>query len=101
MTPPAHERSTTPDLSREEAWVAHAALLRAAEQAVDTGAESPAELTLVRHVEDGSPFEPEDLKLLREALVSYLAAAPLRDRAPGRAVLRRVDAALGALPQSA
>ena len=101
MTPPAHRRSTALDLSREEAWVAHVALLQAAEKAVDDGAESPAELGLVRRLEDGIPFNEEGLTLLREALVSYLRDAPLRDRAPGRAALRSVDAALDAPPRSA
>lgn len=101
MTPPAHGRSTALDLSREEAWIAHVALLRAAEEAVEDGAESPAELGLVRRIEDGTPFDEEGLTLLREALVSYLADAPLRDRAPGRDALRSVDAALDAQPPSA
>jgi len=101
MTPPAHGRSTALDLSREEAWIAHVALLRAAEKAVDDGAESPAELELVRRIEDVTPFDEEGLTLLREALVSYLTDAPLRDRAPGRAALRSVDAALDAPPRSA
>lgn len=101
MSPPAHERSIALDLSREEAWVAHTALLRAAEEAVDNGAESPAELDLVQRIEDGTPFDEEGLTLLRGALVAYLADAPLRDRAPGRGALRSVDAALDAPPRSA
>ncbi|GAB3415377.1 hypothetical protein GCM10027435_11440 [Haloparvum alkalitolerans] len=101
VTPPAHDDPTAPDLGREEAWVAHVALLAATEEAVEAGAESPPELDALATLEGDGLFDGDELRLLRDALVTYLGDAPLRDRAPGRAALRSVNAAIRGRPPSA
>lgn len=101
MTQPAHDDPTAPDLGREEAWVTHVALLAATEEAVDTGAKSPPEFDALVTLEDDGRFDRDELRLLRDALVTYLGDAPLRDRAPGRTALRSVNAAIRGRPTSA
>ena len=90
MTPPTTDGPPAPTTSREEAWVAHAALIDAAKSADgDDGYRRP-----IRSIERGTPLDDEGVALLRDALVDYLGDAPVRDRAPGRALLRRTaDAA--------
>ncbi|QHS17019.1 hypothetical protein GWK26_07605 [haloarchaeon 3A1-DGR] len=94
MTTSAHEGSTTLDLSREGSWVAHAALVRSGREATEAGEARPVECRLLEKIEDDEPFEPAELSTLRDALVSYLGDAPIRDRAPGREALRTVSTAL-------
>jgi len=92
MAPP-----TTGDpipLSREEAWVAHAALIAAGEAAVDAGDDAPAQCRPLRRIERDRALTPDGAALLRDALIDYLGDAPVRDRAPGRALLRRIDDAV-------
>ena len=90
---------------REEAWVAHVALLAACERFADTetdtvaaleadtapvdAVENPPHRRPLRRIERGEPLGDEGTALLREALVDYLGDAPVRDRAAGRALLRR------------
>ncbi|WP_096390724.1 DUF7853 family protein [Halopenitus persicus] len=95
MTTSAHEGSTTLDLSRKGAWVAHAALVRSGREATEAGETQPVERRLLEKIEDDEPFDAAELSALRDALVSYLGDAPVRDRAPGRDVLRTVTAAIG------
>ncbi|WP_144924136.1 DUF7853 family protein [Halorubrum salsamenti] len=94
MTPPTTGDPIPLSLSREEAWVAHAALLDAGAAAVDAGDDAPAQCRPIRRVERERPFAPGDAVVLRDALIDYLGDAPVRDRAPGRALLRRVDDAV-------
>jgi len=47
-------------------------------------------------IECGEPLNDESVILLRDALVDYLGDAPVRDRAPGRTLLRRTDDAADA-----
>jgi len=94
MAPPTTGDSITLSLSHEEAWVAHAALLDAGEAAVDAGDDAPAQCRPIRRIERGRPLAPRDAVLLRDALVDYLGDAPVRDRAPGRALLGRIDDAV-------
>ncbi|MBP1921851.1 hypothetical protein J2751_000848 [Halorubrum alkaliphilum] len=98
-------------LGREEAWVAHAALLAACERSVDADpdavaaietdatridpAETPPHGVPLRSIERDEPLDAEETALLREALIDYLGDAPVRDRAAGRALLRRTATAVG------
>ncbi|MDB2223900.1 hypothetical protein PN419_15200 [Halorubrum ezzemoulense] len=90
MTPPTTDGPPAPTTSREEAWVAHAALLDAARSATDD--EAPYHRP-IESLERGAALDDEGVALLRDALVDYLGDAPVRDRAPGRALLRRTDEA--------
>ncbi|WP_435094207.1 hypothetical protein [Halorubrum sp. N11] len=81
-------------LSLEEAWVAHAALFHAGEAAVAAGDDAPGECRLLRSIERDRALTPDGAALLRDALIDYLGDAPVRDRAPGRALLRRIDDAV-------
>ncbi|GAA0724460.1 hypothetical protein J2744_002368 [Halorubrum trapanicum] len=94
MTPPTTDGPPAPTTSREEAWVAHAALLDAAQSATDDDAPYHRP---IESIERGTALDDEGVALLRDALVDYLGDAPVRDRAPGRALLRRTDDAADAL----
>jgi len=100
MTPPTNGDRIRLSLSREEAWVAHAALLDAGAAAVDAGDDAPAQCRPIRRIERDRALASEGAELLRDALIDYLGDAPVRDRAPGRAVLRRVDDAVESRPRS-
>lgn len=95
MSEPAHEDPAAIEFDREEAWVVHTALLTSIEADLDAGEESSAEIRLLREVEADAAFDTSELALVRDALVAYLGDAPLRDRAPGRAALRRIHATIG------
>jgi len=87
MTPPTTDGPPAPTTSREEAWVAHAALIDAATAADgDRPYHRP-----IESIERGAALDDEEVALLRDALIDYLGDAPVRDRAPGRALLRRTD----------
>jgi hypothetical protein len=96
-------RTDTADLalSREEAWVAHAALLDACERAVDAGGDAAPYRRPIADIERGEELDADGTALLRDALVDYLGDAPVRDRAPGRALLRRTDDAVDSAPRRA
>lgn len=94
MTPPTTGEPIPLSLSHEEAWVAHAALVDAGEAAADAGDDAPPQCRPIRRIERGRPLAPRGAALLRDALVDYLGDAPVRDRAPGRELLRRVDEAV-------
>lgn len=72
--------------------MAHAALLNAARSATD---EDLSYRRPIESIERGAALDDEGVALLRDALVDYLGDAPVRDRAPGRALLRRTDDAAG------
>lgn len=100
MSAPAHgnrrDRGAL-DFSREEAWVVHAALLARIGRLTEDGKEAAAECRTLRKLEAERPqFETDEAELLFEALGEYLADAPLRDRAPGRAALDSVRKTLPA-----
>ncbi len=99
MTPPTNDGRVPLPSTHEEAWVAHAALLDASEAAVDAGDDAPPQLRPLRGIERERRLDPEEIELLRDALVDYLGDAPVRDRAPGRTLLRRADDALDASPR--
>lgn len=80
------------DCSRAEAWVIHAALLDRIERETDSGNDIDQEMSLLRAIErDDYAFDMSDLDLLRNALSTYLADAPSRDRVPGQSVLDQID----------
>jgi hypothetical protein len=88
MTPP-HDDSVRLPSSTAEAWVAHVALLDAYERAVDAGEDGSRHGEALEQIEAGCALDRAGRVLLCEALVEYLADAPLRDRAVGRTLLRR------------
>jgi hypothetical protein len=90
MAPPGTDTSGVA-FSREEAWVAHAALLDACDRAAETGEDVARYRRPLRDIEQGRPLDPPAVALLRDALVEYLGDAPIRDRALGRALLCRTD----------
>ncbi|EMA61580.1 DUF7853 family protein [Halorubrum kocurii] len=96
MVPPTTGNPIPLSLSREEAWVAHAALLDAGAAAVDDGDDAPPQCRPIRRIERDRALTPDGAALLRDALIDYLGDAPVRDRAPGRALLRRIDDAVDA-----
>lgn len=87
--------------SRKEAWVAHAALLDACERAVERDADASAYSRPLDRIERGRALTIEDERVLRDALVDYLGDAPLRDRAPGRALLRRAADSVDSVARNA
>ncbi|WP_101295233.1 DUF7853 family protein [Halegenticoccus soli] len=93
MTASAHNPAAL-DLTREEAWVVHAAVLAAIERELDDGNDAPDELALLRALEADDGFEPDQLRLLRRILSQYLTDAPDRDDEPGRSVLDDIELAL-------
>jgi|AntRauMinimDraft_4_1070384.scaffolds.fasta_scaffold00038_39 hypothetical protein len=96
MPPSTNADLPPPATSHEEAWVAHAALLDAGATAAAAGDETPPQCRPRRHIECGRALDADGVELLRDALIDYLGDAPVRDRAPGRSLLRRVDAAVEA-----
>ncbi|WP_435146567.1 hypothetical protein [Halobaculum sp. P14] len=97
MPAPVRDRPTVLSFTREEAWVAHVALLAQLRAAVDADDSKPdyPEVDALEAVEaDSDRFEPQHVRVIRDALVSYLGDAPVRDRAPGRDALQAVNAAL-------
>jgi hypothetical protein len=76
------------DLSREEAWVLHAAVLDHVERTVAADRSPDRAMDVLERVEACDPLDPTDRSLARDALVTYLDDdAPERDRAPGREIL--------------
>lgn len=101
MTPQSNDGRTAFEFTREEAWVAHAALLAASEEAVDGGDDAPPQLRPVRSIERERALDAAELELLRDALVNYLGEAPIRDRAPGRSLLEGIEETLEPPPRNA
>ena len=93
MPAPIRDRTRLLDVTREEAWVVHAALMEQL-QADDDRDPDAVEVDALGALEDARRFNYEELHAVREALVEYLVDAPLRDRPAGRTALRTADAAL-------
>jgi hypothetical protein len=72
------------DLSREEAWVLHAAVLAHVERAVAAGGSPDRALTILDRIESCAPLDAADRDVVREALSTY--DAPDRDRASVEAI---------------
>ncbi|WP_251328716.1 hypothetical protein [Haloplanus pelagicus] len=79
------------DLSREQAWVLHAALLDHVERTVDAGRSPDRAVAILERTETCEPLDPADRALVRDALTTYLTDAPARDRKPARAILTALD----------
>jgi hypothetical protein len=73
------------DLSREEAWVLHAAVLDHVERVVAAGETPNRALTTLDRIESCAPLDAADRDIVREALSAY--DAPDRDR-PAVAAIR-------------
>ncbi|SEO55420.1 hypothetical protein SAMN04487948_103203 [Halogranum amylolyticum] len=95
MTETAHGDPVTLDLSPEEAWVLHTAVLAAVERAVENDQSVDCRVNLLETVEGERVFTPDELQSLRTALQTYFGDAPDRDRETAISVLAAVDAALG------
>ncbi|MFB6102772.1 MAG: hypothetical protein ABEJ73_09415 [Haloplanus sp.] len=75
------------DLSREEAWVLHAAVLDHIERTVAADRSPERGVAVLDRVEACEPLDSAGRGLVRDALAAYLDGAPERDRAPARAIL--------------
>ncbi|AKU06388.1 MULTISPECIES: DUF7853 family protein [Haloferax] len=94
MTTSAQDRPTALDLSREETWVVHAALLDAIERAVDADEEPTPAPGLLARVEAGDEdFDSAELDYLVDALRTYRKQAPARDDHHISRVLEHIEAA--------
>lgn len=96
MSKTAHGDPVTLDLSTEEDWVAHAAVLAALDRATEkdgTGDTSWCEVGLLETIEGDRAFTSEELRLLRSALREYLDEAPVRDREPALSILDTINTA--------
>ncbi|ADQ65677.1 hypothetical protein GL213_00325 [Halogeometricum borinquense] len=95
MSASAHDCPTELDLTHEEAWALHAALLVSIEDAVEAG-EDPDELvSFLTRVEENADFECDELASLVEVLRSYVnGQAPSRDRRPARNAINNIQTAL-------
>ncbi|WP_251342199.1 hypothetical protein [Haloplanus halophilus] len=79
------------DLSREEAWVLHAAVLDHVERTVEAGRSPDRGVAILKRIEACEPLDPADRAIVRDALATYLPDAPERDRASARAILAALD----------
>lgn len=97
MANPEHENGVTLDLSEEEEWVLHAALLDHLDRQADGDTdEKPEAVSLLEQLEDDGELVLEHgwLQLVRDVLSEYLAGAPLRDRATCRSILSEIRESL-------
>jgi hypothetical protein len=79
------------DLSREEAWVLHAALTRAVDRALDADETPRYAQSLVLQVEAGeTAFGATALRYLADVLATHLEDAPERDEAVAATLLSRI-----------
>jgi len=91
----AHDHAASLDLTRQEAWVIHAALLDHIERSLAEGDEAPQSVSLLERMEaDGDAFTPAQLRLLREALAEYLVDPPARDRPTAERLLVAIEDAM-------
>jgi hypothetical protein len=95
MTTPAPDSPLALDLSREERWVAHHAVLARVERDIDADNDpSEARDLLVKLEDDDSDYDADELRLMRDCLEAYLTDAPDCDVDPGRSALDSVELAL-------
>ncbi|MFB6093161.1 MAG: hypothetical protein ABEK02_09145 [Haloquadratum sp.] len=95
MTASAHNSPISLDLTREEAWVVHAALVDAIEELRDDDEDPAQAVAMLRSVEGDATFEPEELDRLAEVLRTYAESdVPSRDRQHARDVVDHIEAAL-------
>lgn len=97
MPAPVRDRTALLDVTREEAWVVHSALmeqLRTAAASDDLDCDAVEVDALERLERSPGQFTLDEVRAVRDALVEYLAHAPPRDRPPGRSALRTVETVL-------
>ena len=95
MTASTHNSPISLDLTREEAWVVHAAVVAAIERRVDDEQDPSDALDLRRALEADATFEADELEYLLEVLRTYAEEdAPSRDRPSVRRVIDDVEAEL-------
>jgi hypothetical protein len=82
------------DLSRADAWVLHAALLRWIEGEIDEDRTPRFEFGLLRKVEECEPLTTAELRVVRQVLEAYRDEAPPEDEAAVESLLSDVDDAL-------
>ncbi|WP_435067876.1 hypothetical protein [Haloplanus sp. C73] len=94
---PAHRHGPRGvDLSREEAWVLHAAVLDHAERTVAAGRDPAQAVAVLDRIEAGERLDETARTVAQDALETYLESAPERDRA----LADEIRAALGAQASS-
>ena len=95
MTTPAPDNPLALDLSREERWVAHTAVLARVERDLDAD-EDPAEARslLAKLEQDDADYDAAELRVVRDCIETYLEDAPDRDVEPGRGALDSVELVL-------
>jgi hypothetical protein len=84
MSPTTNHGPDGVDLSREEAWVLHAAVLDHVERVVAAGETPERALTILDRIESSAPLDAADHDIVREALSAY--DAPDRDRTSVEAI---------------
>lgn len=80
MTASARGNPAAIDLTREEAWVVHAALLAYIEREFTDGRRADRECALLRKIEGDAEFDADDLRVIRRTVGRYRDDAPARDR---------------------
>ncbi|MFB6122109.1 MAG: hypothetical protein ABEJ78_01440 [Haloferacaceae archaeon] len=93
MTQPTQHGPAELDLSREQAWVLHAAVLDYVDAEREVGNEPAREVSLLRAIESGGDLTDGDAARIAELLATYLDGAPAMDLPHGRAVLDAVETA--------
>ncbi|MGQ4556423.1 DUF7853 family protein [Halobellus sp. GM3] len=95
MTASAHDSPTSLDLTREEAWVVHAAVVTAVERLADDEQDPSDAVALLRSLEVDETFETGELEHLLDVLRTYLEDdAPSSDRESARRVVEAIEGAL-------
>ncbi|SEA21226.1 hypothetical protein SAMN04488065_2274 [Haloplanus vescus] len=74
------------DLSREAAWVLHAAVVEHAERTAAADGDVGRVVAVIDRIESGARLDETDREVAREALDAHLENAPERDREPAAAV---------------
>ena len=82
------------DLSRRDAWVLHAALLRWIDSEIDDDRTPRFEFGLLRKVEECDRLTTAELRVVRQVLDAYREDAPEADRPTVDSLLADVDDAL-------
>lgn len=95
MTPSARDCPTGLDLSLEERWVLHAALLSDVERTVENDDDPARAVSLLARLEDGDAFERDELAFFARVLRDYVdGCAPSRDCRPARSVIGDIETTL-------
>ena len=93
MTTASH-RPITLDLPHDQAWAAHAALMRHLKRTNDANDPAPDAVRAFVAVESNQTFDAAGLAALSEALAAYLVEAPERDRGAAEQLLATVEGLL-------